>query len=200
MAQIALTCRRLDGRAVDLLLPADDVIAQSLHVNKGNELLPTLVSVEAVIGVLANNGLVLADMNEITQISKALNKRFLAKAPADWKDTSIDLRVDRARPEQRDGLSLVQGLRTPTVQAANAVLDLGPDVPLERRRTMDEEYVREVTEQVQTKNAQWSRYFDSALSLIARTALQHLTVQLVGVPIVDIVRPIVRGAFRRVGD
>jgi hypothetical protein len=183
--------------ALTVPVPALEVVTTTLVVASEVKELPTLSSVEKIIGRLSNLGLVLASTAESEHIAHLINKKFLP-VPADkWKDQDLRLDVERADGQGApEALRAVAALRTPVLAAANTALVAGGSYGSVERRANEIRLVDEMSAALTHRKPVWLKYGSVAAIFIGKTVLDQLTRQLIGIPISDIVRSTLKGAER----
>jgi len=170
--------------ALTIPVPAQDVVVTTLVVTSDLKELPTLSSVEQIIGRISSLGLVLADSRECDRIAHLINKEFLPISHEDWKDKDLPLHVERADgPGAPEALRAIRALRVPVLAAThNALTAGGAYGPVEQLR----------------RKPVWLQYGTLATAFIGRTVLDQLVQQIIGVPISDLIRSTLKGAERLV--
>jgi hypothetical protein len=190
--------RGIDGKLV-IPVPSIDVITTTLVVSAGADRLPTLSSVEKIVGKLASVGLVLEKPEETDKIAHLVNKYFLPVEPAKWSDQRIKLDVVRADGEgEPEALRAVSALRGPTLNAADFVLQAAGSYGPTERRANEIQLVDNLSAAVVHRKPVWATYGKQAMSFVLKTALPTLVEQLVGIPISDLIRSTFKGAERLV--
>ena len=178
-------------------VPALDVITTTLVVANEARELPTLSSVERVIGRLSGLGLVLLDPAEGNRIAQVINKKFLPVTQENWKDQELPLHVERADARGApEALRAVGALRTPVLQAAGTALAAGGAYGPVERRSNEIRLVDTMSAAVIHRKPVWLHYGLIAMRFIAKTVLDELVRQLIGIPIIDLVRSTLKGAGR----
>ena len=185
--------------ALTIPIPALEVVATTLVIAKDVKELPTLSSVEHIIGRLANVGLVLADSDESDRIARMINKKFLPIQQEKWKDQDLSLRVERADGQGGpEALRAVGALRVPVLAATNTALAAGGAYGPVERRANEIRLVDEMSYAVTRRKPVWVQYGTIAAAFVGKTVLDHLVQQLIGIPISDFIRSTLKGAGRLV--
>lgn len=188
----------LDRRLV-IPIAALDVVSTTLHVGGAPSELPTLLTVERIIGRLSDLGLALSDPEQAKKLAGVINKCFLPVAADNWVDTQVRLEVVRAgTPADLDALQAVSALRPPTLHAAGTVLAAGPDYVFGSRRANENKLVQGLEEAVEAKRGIWAQHGRSAFRFLTTTVMGVLVEHLVGIPLTDIIRTTLSGALRTV--
>lgn len=186
-------------KSLAIPVAAPDVIETTLTITSDATSLPTLASVERVIGRLASVGLVLADAEEANQIARLINKKFLPVEQEKWKDQELRLHVMRAdgagAPES---LRAVADLRAPVVSAAESVLTAGGAYGPAEQRLNENRLVDSVTHSVVKHKPTWLKYGAIATGYLGKTVMTSIVNQLIGIPISDMIRSAVRDTGRRI--
>jgi len=180
-------------------VPSREVISTSLVVSADATRLPTLLSVERIVGRLAGLGLVLSDTRERGKIAYLVNRSFLAVPPENWMEQELPLHVSRADGQGGpESLRAVDALRKPVLFAADAAIGAGGSYGSVDRRASEIRLVDDLTQAVETRKPVWSQFGKTAVSFLGATVLTQLVEDLIGVPLVDIIRSTLGGAGRLV--
>jgi hypothetical protein len=176
-------------------IPADEVVMTTLVVTAEVKELPTLTSVERIVGKLASVGLVLADPSQNDDIARLINKKFLPVRQDNWKDQDLRIRAERADgPGAPEALRAVAALRVPVLSAASTALSAGGAYGQHERRANEIRLVDDMTSAVTRRKSVWVQYAPVAATFIAKTVLDELVKQLIGIPISDLIRSTIKGA------
>lgn len=185
-------------KSLAIPVAASDVIETTLTISSDVTSLPTLASVERVIGCLANVGLVLADAEEANQIARMVNKKFLPVEQDKWRDQELRLRAMRADSDGApESLRAVADLRLPVVGAAESALTAGGAYGAAERRLNENRLVDNVTESAVKHKSTWLKYGTIATEFLGRTVMDRIVDQLIGIPISAMIRSAVRNTGRR---
>jgi hypothetical protein len=180
-------------------VPASEVVITTLVVANDVKELPTLSSVEHIIGRLANLGLILASSGEGDRIAQMINKKFLPVPQEKWKDQDLQVHVERADSKGGpEALRAVAALRKPVLTAANTALAAGGAYGPVERRANEIRLVDEMSNALTHRKPVWLQYGTVAAIFIGKTVLDQIVKQLIGIPISDIVRSTLKGADRLV--
>jgi hypothetical protein len=186
-------------KSLAIPVAASDVIETTLTITSDATSLPTLTSVERVIGRLANVGLVLADAKEANQIARLVNKKFLPIEQEKWKDQELRLRAMRADGDGApESLRAVADLRMPVVDAAESVLTAGGAYGTAERRLNENRLVDSVTQSAVKHKSTWLKYGAIATGYLGKTVMDSIVDQLIGIPMSDMIRSAVRNTRRRI--
>jgi hypothetical protein len=186
-------------KSLTIPLAASDVIETTLTVTSDAASLPTLTSVERVIGRLATVGLVLSDADEANRIAHLINKKFLPVEQDKWKDQELRLHTMRADGDGGpDSLRAVADLRIPVVAAAESALSAGGAYGPAERRINENRLVDSVTQAAVKHKSTWLKYGALAALYLGKTAMNSMGNQLIGVPVSDMVRSAVKNTGRRI--
>lgn len=186
-------------RQLVIPIPATEVVSTTLHVGGPPSELPTLLTVERVIGRLSDLGLVLRDQAQAREIASLVNKSFLPVPADEWADVPLRLEVlSPGTPAEVEALQAVSALRPPTLYAADTALAAGPDYAFGQRRTNENRLVHGLEEAVESKRGTWERHHRAALRFLGKTVMTVVVEQLLGIPMVDIIRTTVTGALRTI--
>lgn len=177
-----------------VVLTAPSVIVAALSPGEGS--VPTLVSVENLVGELARFGYVLHDEEQVQMLAGLVNKHFLQRPQADWDDCYLSLRTNPATSEMRPALSTVQDFRVATLQSANEILHERRYGDAVTAHLAEDALVTRVEQIAKTHRSAFERKPFWVPKLIARTALTALVSGLVGVPLDVILRSALGGLFR----
>ena len=178
-------------------IPALEVVTTTLVVTSDVKELPTLSSVEHIIGRLSNLGLVLAGPSEGDRIAQVINKKFLPVPQDKWKDQDLPLHVERADAKGApEALRAVGALRVPVLAAANTALTAGGAYGSVERRANEIRLVDEMSTAITHRKPVWLQYGTIAAAFVGKTVLDQLVQQLIGIPISDIIRSTLKGAER----
>jgi hypothetical protein len=180
-------------------VPASDLIETKLSITNDSVTLPTLASVERVIGRLASIGLVLADDEEINRIAHLVNKKFLPFEQEKWKDQELRLHAISADGDGGpESLRAVADLRLPVVGAAESALAAGGAYGPAERRLIENRLVDNVTQAAVKHRSTWLKYGTIASGYLGKTVLKSIVDNLVGIRISDMIRSAVKDTGRRI--
>lgn len=180
-------------------VPAIDVVTTTLVITNDVKELPTLSSVEHIIGRLSVLGLVLADQSEGDRIARLINKKFLPLPQEMWRDQDLRLHVQRADSEGApEALQAVGALRAPVLEASDTVLKAGGAYGPAERRANEIRLVDEMSAAIIGRKPVWQKYGRVAASFVGKTVLDQLVKQLIGVPVSDLIRSTLKNADRLV--
>lgn len=198
-----LTIAAVDARAqreFRLLLAAPEIVVTSFVPAQRHEhaLVPTLASVERVVGSLARVGLALAREDELAKIASVINSHFL-RVPADrWCDAALAVNVHLLQGSASvEAAGAVAGLRVPTLDAVSPILLAEARRNARQRREAEGQLVEALSTSVCDNRRVWEERSALAFRLIGRTVLSGLAAQLIGVPLADLIRTGVRGTLLR---
>lgn len=185
----------LAGRdPVSMTLPAQDVISMNLVISETNPNLPTLTSVERINGRISDFGIVLADLTQLDQLARVVNVHYLSTLPANWVDTTVRLSGQLVTDElDRQALRAVRAVRTPTLQTADAMLRAESTGDWSARRPMEVKLVDTITGLVRAEKPVWQSNAAKIARYIGKTLLDLIITQMIGVPLMDILRHAVAG-------
>jgi hypothetical protein len=187
---VALTGRN----PMSMVLPAQDVISANLVVSKTNPSLPTLTSVERINGRISDFGIVLGDQAQLDQLARIVNVHYLSTPQADWVDTTLRLSGELVAGElDQQALRAVRAVRAPTLQAADTLMRTGSSGDPLARRPAETELVDSITRVVHAEKPVWKSGGAKIALYIGKTLLDMIITQIVGVPLVDILRHAVAG-------
>jgi hypothetical protein len=187
------------GRDLVIPIPARDVVSTTLRVGGAPSELPTLLTVERVIGRLSDVGLALRDVEQAKKIAGLVNKRFLPVPAEAWIDAKLRLDVESAgTPDALEALQAVAALRPPALQAADSALSAGPDYAFGIRRANENRLVTGLESAVEAKRGIWMQRARAVFHYLGTTVMGVLVEHLIGVPLVDIIRTTLGGALRTV--
>ena len=191
------------GRGLDrnlvLPIPAREVVSTTLHVGGAPSELPTLLTVERVIGRLSDVGLALRDIDQPKKIAGLVNKHFLPVPAERWTDAKLRLEVESAgTTDELEALQAVAALRPVTLQAADSALSAGPDYAFGLRRANENRLVTGLENAVEAKRGVWMQHARAVFRYLGTTVMGVLVEHLIGVPLADIVRTTLGGALRTV--
>jgi len=185
--------------ALTIPVPAQDVVVTTLVVTSDLKELPTLSSVEQIIGRISSLGLVLADSRECDRIAHLINKEFLPISHEDWKDKDLPLHVERADgPGAPEALRAIRALRVPVLAATHNALTAGGAYGPVEQRANEIRLVDDMSTALLRRKPVWLQYGTLATAFIGRTVLDQLVQQIIGVPISDLIRSTLKGAERLV--
>ncbi|GAB92583.1 hypothetical protein GORHZ_184_00070 [Gordonia rhizosphera NBRC 16068] len=160
--------------------------------------LPTLTSIEAIIGRISALGFILADQNQIRSIANLVNTSYITVPEREWEYSVLNLRAQRANQDEGNGLRAVQTLRTSTVSAAEKIERVSGNENLHLRRKYEDDYVGAVKECVLENSNPWRKHGTMMARLVGRTVLSSLTENLIGIPLADLISQSLSGFGRRV--
>jgi hypothetical protein len=189
------------GLDKSLVIPvsASDVIETTLTITSEAMSLPTLASVERVIGRLASVGLVLADDEEANRIAHLVNKKFLPIAQEKWKDQELRLHAMLADgPGGPESLRAVADIRAPVVVAAESALVAGGAYGPAERRANENRLIDTVTEAAVRHRPTWLKYGTIAAGYLGKTVMSSIVTQLTGIPLSNVIRSAIRDTGRRI--
>jgi hypothetical protein len=187
------------GKSLTIPVAASDVIETTLIITSDAMSLPTLASVERVIGRLSSVGLVLADAEEANRIAHMVNKKFLPVEQEKWKDQELRLHAMRADGEGGpEALRAVGDIRAPVVSAAESRLAAGGAYGPAERRLNENRLVDSVTQATVKNKSTWLKYGAIAAGYLGKTVIHSMVEQLIGIPISDMIRSAVKDTGRRV--
>lgn len=194
MVNIIIDARLSHLRHNSIIIPAQDVISTNLVVTPRLKSVPTLVSVEHIIGRLGGVGLIPARHQDTIKLAELVNSQFLAVSESAWREARVVLDVQRCDDEQSsEALRAVNALRPPTLASANAIVQAeARGMPGDVRRDEDQ-FVRSVGAAAVREKSTWDRFGKTILTIVATTALDALSSQLVGVPIISIAQKALAG-------
>ncbi|MFI9387269.1 hypothetical protein [Kutzneria sp. NPDC052558] len=185
----------LAGRGpMSMALPARDVISTNLVVSETDASLPTLTSVERINGRISDFGIVLSDRGQLDQLARVVNVHYLSTPPANWVDTTVALsgRLVDNEPDWQ-ALQAVRAVRAPTLHAADSLLRAASSGDRLARRPVETKLVDSITSAVRAEKPLWQRNGAKIALYIGKTLLDLIITQLIGVPLVDILRHAVAG-------
>ncbi|MEU0792753.1 hypothetical protein ABZ342_21995 [Amycolatopsis sp. NPDC005961] len=185
----------LKGRnPMSMVLPAQDVISTNLVVSPTNPSLPTLTSVERINSRISDFGIVLDDRAQLDRLAKIVNVHYLSTPRANWVDTTLRLSGElvAGEPDQQ-ALRAVRAVRAPTLHAAETLLHTESSGNPLARRPAETELVDSITSAVQAENPVWKSNGAKIALYIGKTLLDMIITQIIGVPLVDILRHAVAG-------
>jgi hypothetical protein len=186
-------------RSLTIPVVASDVVETTLTIASDARSLPTLASVERVIGRLASVGLVLADAEEANRIAHLVNKKFLSVEQEKWNDQELRLHAMRADGDGApESLRAVADLRPPVVGAAENVLAAGGAYGPAERRLNENRLVDSVTQAAFKHESTWLKYGTIAAGYLGKTVMSSIVDQLIGIPISDMLRSAVKNTRRRI--
>ena len=199
-AQLLISPR---GRGIDrdlvLSIPARAVVSTTLHVGGPPSDLPTLLTVERVIGRLADVGLALLDTGQAKKIAGLVNKHFIPMPAERWTDAKLRLEVESAgSSDSLEALQAVAALRPPTLQAADSALSAGPDYAFGIRRANENRLVTGLENAVEARRGVWMQRARTVFHYLGTTVMGVLVEHLIGIPLADIIRTTLVGALRTV--
>lgn len=181
-----------------MLLAAPSVIVTAFSPGEGS--VPTLMSVENVVGELAKFGLVLQEGREVEKIAHLVNKHFLQRPQVEWKNCFLSLETIATTGEMVPALGVVQGIRSATLESATEILHQRRyGDPISAHRAEDA-----LVTSLETVTRKEKSLFESRGSwvprLIARTALSSLVSGLVGIPLEAVIHAAIGGLFKGVAS
>jgi hypothetical protein len=199
MTNLYVTAKLPRRDEVRLVLPAELTVATTLRLSPRARDIPTLLSVERIIGKLAEVGIVLADSKSINSIAGAINKQFLVVPREAWKDCELKIGAETVPgDENQEGLKAVEALRRPSLAAAEAVMVADSQNSEIAVREQENLLATSLTAAVMRHRPVWQKYAPLVFSLVAKTALGAMTHQLLAVPLTDVIQQALGGVTRRV--
>ncbi len=194
MVNIIIDARLSHLRRNSIIIPAQDVISTNLVVTPRLKSIPTLVSVEHILGRLGGVGLIPAHHQDAIKLAELVNSQFLAVSESAWREARVMLDVQRCDDEQSsEALRAVNALRDPTLASADAIVQAeARGMPGEVRRNEDQ-FVRSVGAAAVREKSTWARFGKTILTIAGTTVLGTLSTQLVGVPIISIAHKALAG-------
>jgi hypothetical protein len=186
-------------KSLAIPVAASDVVETTLTITSDAASLPTLTSVERVIGRLASVGLVLADPEEANRIAHLVNKKFLPVEQEKWKDQDLRLQAMRADGDGApESLRAVSDIRVPVVGAAESVLAAGGAYGPGERRLNENRLVDGVTEAAVKHESTWLKYGAIAAGYLGKSVMNSIVDQMIGIPVSDMIRSAVKNTGRRI--
>lgn len=198
MANIILTAKSGLHRSTDLVIPTSEVLSTTLYITDGMRHVPTLVSVESVVGRLAGLGLVVKGEQDLDALAHAINTRLLTVPVAEWRDVKLSIHSEQLRPGDQPILGAVHAVRQPTLAAAGRIMVAESRGDQVQRRGDEDVFVREVSSAVQKSGDLWRSHWKTAMGIVGRTVLTTLTNSLIAVPLADVIHQALGGVSRRV--
>jgi hypothetical protein len=182
-----------NSRPLTLSVPAADVISTALIVSAAESEVPTLASVERIVGRLSSMALVLDAESELSRIASMVNSQFLPVRPSEWNDAHLSLDVNLTRGDDVRTLSAIAALRNPTLLASDEIMMAEQRHDVIARREQETALVDTICGAVRADREIWERRAMAAGLFVGKTVLSVLITQLVGIPLADIVRTAVKG-------
>lgn len=176
-----------------ILLSAPSVIVTAFSPGEGS--VPTLMSVENMVGELAKLGLVLQEGRELEKIAHLVNKHFLQRPQVEWQDRFLSLETMATTGEMVPALGVVQGIRRATMESATEILHqrrYGDPVSAHRA---EDALVTSLEAVTRKDRPLFERKASWVPRLITRTALSALVSGLVGIPLEAVIHAAIGGLF-----
>jgi hypothetical protein len=186
MSHITVRLAVKGHQAVAVAIPAEQVISTTL-VTGSNASLPTLTSVERIIGRVGTLGISLTEPDPTRRLAALVNSHYLTVEPSNWVDTEIRL-AGELPDQQLDVASFrtVQGIRPIVLQGADAILRTGTEVGSPERREKETEFYEALTTVIRGERDVWESWPGRVARFVASTALGPIVTALIGVPLLDL--------------
>lgn len=185
-------------RPVELVIPANEALSTTLYISESMRQVPTLVSLESVLGRLSGLGLVIQGPADLDTLARALNTGFMTVPIAEWRDVSVSVSTQQLEPADLPVLGVVQEVREPTLDAALKILKAESRKDAGQRREHEDALVQQVNGAVRQSEDVWRGNWKKAMDIVGLTVLTTLTQSLLAVPLVDVIQQALGGVSRRV--
>ena len=187
MSHITVRVALRNHEPVSVAIPATRVISTTLVVSGSNASLPTLTSVERIVGRIATLGISVAEPVLLDKLASVVNTHFLTVEPTNWVDTEVGIRGELpGSPPDTNSFRAVQSIRSPILHGADNILRTNPDAGSPERRGKEAEFLGALTTVIKRERSVWEKWPGRVARFIASTALSPIVTALIGVPLLDI--------------
>lgn len=186
MSHITVHLAIRDHEPVTIAIPAESVISTTL-VTGGNASLPTLTSVERIVGRIGTLGISVAEPPLLDKLASMVNAHFLTVDPAHWVDTEVRIAGEiPGSPPDAQSFQAVRGIRGPILHGADTILRTNPEVGSPERRGKEQEFLDSLTTVIRKERDVWESWPGRIARFVGATALGPIVTALIGVPLLDI--------------
>jgi hypothetical protein len=185
MSQITVQVAIKNHEPVFMVIPAESVISTALVVSENNASLPTLTSVERIVGRVSTLGISLAEPT--AKLAKLVNAHYLLVDPTNWVDTKVCVQgeLPGSSPDT-ESFRAVQAIRPPILEAADTILRTNPQSGGPHRREQEAQFLDSLTTVIRRERSVWESWPARVARYVATTALAPLVTALIGVPLLDV--------------
>ncbi len=172
---------------------AESVIETTLQVSPERASLPTLISIENIIGQINEKGYELASSDEINKIAGLINNYYLPNPVESWNDQHISVDANPILFEDIQHFSEIQKIRGSMIAAAHNVARFEVQQDYTSSKQVQDKAVISLARSVQASRSWWDRNKSKVLLFVGRTVLGVLIDSLIGIPLGRIVNSVLDG-------
>ncbi len=172
---------------------AESVIETTLQVSPERASLPTLISIENIIGQINEKGYELASSDEINKIAGLINNYYLPNPVESWNDQHISVDANPILFEDIQHFSEIQKIRGSMIAAAHNVARFEVQQDYTSSKQVQDKAVISLARSVQASSSWWDRNKSKVLLFVGRTVLGVLIDSLIGIPLGRIVNSVLDG-------
>lgn len=172
---------------------AESVIETTLQVSPERASLPTLISIENIIGQINEKGYELASSDEINKIAGLINNYYLPNPVESWNDQHISVDANPILFEDIQHFSEIQKIRGLMIAAAHNVARFEVQQDYTSSKQVQDKAVISLARSVQASRSWWDRNKSKVLLFVGRTVLGVLIDSLIGIPLGRIVNSVLDG-------
>lgn len=197
MSHITVHVAIANHEPISMVIPAEGVISTTVTVSESNTSLPTLTSVERIVGRISTLGIAVAEPKLLEKLAAIVNAHFLTVAPANWVDTDVHIKGELLNaPSDTASFRAVQSIRPPVLNAADTILRTNPEIGGQHRREQEARFLDSLTTVIRSERSAWESWPGRVARFVGSTALAPIVTALIGVPLIDVANHALAGLGR----
>lgn len=171
-----------------LLLTAEVMIETTLSVTPGRASLPTLISVENIVGQINSSGYELGSRDEINKIASLVNTYYLPTTKSSWSDRELTISVVPIQPEYLDVYHEIQDIREEVIRSSRDVIYYEQRNNHDSARRAEDRAVECISTSIRKRRKWWEG--GTVIRFLFKTAIPIIFDALIGIPLSVLVRSI----------